>query len=277
MIPLVPVPHWFRSERLPMSTIRQLVFRVQALFIRLAFFLICIAAFAGVLATLLSATGVWPWLSLQAGIDGQMHPQAGIIAQIGLTCLAVMLAFYLPANGRILALERSHRDFHIQMEDVARAYHAAHAADRADTFQLASEFDAVKDRLAFLREHPELGDLEPEVLELAAQMSQVSHELADIYSDAKVDRARTFLRQRQEEMEQFNTRLDEAKIIMHELRQWTRDVEIDESVAKSQLSRLREELFELLPELSAQLQSPPDGTDPDEGSVVPLQSSRSKD
>lgn len=260
-----------------MSTLRQLVFRVQALFIRLAFFLICAAALIGVLATVLSATGVWPWLSLQAGVGDAAHPQAGMIAQIGLTCLAVMLAFYLPANGRILALERSHRDFHIHMTDVARAYHAAHAADRAGTFQIASEFDAVKDRLAFLREHPELGGLEPEVLELAAQMSQVSHELADIYSDAKVDRARTFLRQRQEEMAQFTTRLDEAKIIMHELRQWTRDVEIEESVAKSQLARLREELFELIPELSAQLQSPPDGTDPTEGSVVPLQSTRPRD
>lgn len=257
-----------------MSALRTFLFHVQAGFLRLTLFLVCGAAIFGIVATMLSAFGVWPWLSLQAGIGAQPVENAGMVAQIGLTCLALMLAFYLPANGRIMALERSHRNFSLNMDDVTRAYHAAHAADREGTFQIASEFDAVKDRLAFLREHPELGDLEPQVLELAAQMSQVSHELAEIYSDDKVTRARTFLKQRQEEIEQFSARLDDAKIVMHELRQWTRDVEIDESVARSQLSRLREELFELLPELSAQLQSPPDGTDPDASLVVPMQPPR---
>ncbi len=260
-----------------MSTLRKLILNIQALFIRLTLFLICIAALIGVVATSLSALGIWPWLSLDAGINGTPYPQAGMIAQIGLTVLALMLVFYLPANARILMLEKSHRDFSIHMDDVTLAYHTAHAADRAGTFQIASEFDAVKERLIFLREHPTLGDLEPDVLELAAQMSQVSHDLALTYSDEKVSRARTFLKQRQEEMEQFTTRLDEAKIILHELQQWTRDVEIEESIAKSQLSRLREELFELLPELSAQLQAPPDGTDPDEGSVVPMQSPQIRD
>lgn len=257
-----------------MSALRKLLFDIQAVFLRLTLFLICVAALFGLVATTLSAIGYWPWLSLQAGIDGISHPQAGMIVQIGLTVLMLMLLFYLPAHWRILQLERSHREFSLHMDDVTRAYHAAHAADRAGQFQIASEFDEVKERLAYLREHPDLGDLEPDVLELAAQMSQVSQDLAQTYSDEKVSRARMFLKQRQQEMEQFTTRLDEAKIILHELQQWTRDVEIEESIAKSQLSRLREELFELLPELSAQLQTPPDGTDPDEGSVVPLQSPR---
>lgn len=257
-----------------MSALRSLISHVQALFIRLTLFLVCLAAIFGVVSTGLAALGIWPWLSLQAGIGAELHPQAGMYAQVGLTCLAVALVFYLPAHTRIMALENAHRDFSLHMDDVTRAYYAAHAADRAGSFKVASEFDAVKDRLAFLRDHPELGDLEPEVLELAAQMSQVSQDLATIYSDEKVDRARTFLKQRQQEVEQFNTRLDDAKIIMHELRQWTRDVEIEESMARSQLARLREELFELLPELSAQLQTPPDGTDPDSASIVPMQPPR---
>lgn len=260
-----------------MSAVHTVLFKSQALFLRLTFALICIAALSAVIATALSAAGVWPWLSLQAGLDGTYYPQAGMVAQITLTALVLMLAFFLPANGRMLALENSHRKFTVQMEDVARAYHTAHAGDRKGLFNARSEFDAVKERLAFMRNHPDLGELEPEVLELAAQMSQVSQDLASTYSDANVERARTFLKQRQEELDGFQARLEDAKMVMHELRQWTRDVEIEESLAKSHLGRLREELFELLPELSAQLQSPPDGTDPESSSVVAMKPPRRAD
>jgi predicted nucleic acid-binding Zn-ribbon protein len=105
----------------------------------------------------------------------------------------------------------------------------------------------------------------------------VSQDLASTYSDANVERARTFLKQRQEELDAFQARLEDAKMVMHELRQWTRDVEIEESLAKSHLGRLREELFELLPELSAQLQGPPDGTDPETSSVVAMKPPRRAD
>ncbi len=255
-------------------SVRVLLLTIQALFLRLTLVMICAAALAAVTATSLSALGIWPWLELQAGLGGATYPQAGMIAQITLTALFVMLAFYLPTNARMLALERSHRRFSMQMEDVAHAYAAVHAADRGETFALASEFDAVKSRMSFLNDHPDLGGLEPEVLEVAAQMSQVSHELAETYSDANVARARTFLKQRQEETEQFSARLEDAKIILHELQQWTRDVEIEESIARSQLNRLRSELFELLPELSA-LQSERK-SDSSRASVVPMGKARSE-
>ncbi|MFW8637239.1 DNA repair protein [Cribrihabitans pelagius] len=264
-----------------MTAFHDVLFKAQTLFQRLTFALICAAALGAVVATALSAAGVWPWLTLEAGLNGTLYPQAGMVAQIALTVLAVMLAFFLPANGRMLALENSHRKFTLQMEDVARAYHAAHAADRKGLFNAASEFDAVKERLAFMRNHPDLGGLEPEVLELAAQMSQVSQDLAKTYSDDNVSRARTFLKQRQEELEAFQARLEDTKAVVAELRQWTRDVEIEESLAKSHLARLREEVFELMPELSAQLHGKPDGTGPDSGpgtgSVVPMQPPRRAD
>ncbi|OBY25069.1 DNA repair protein [Leisingera sp. JC1] len=263
-----------------MAGIQSILFTAQTVFMRLAFALICLAAAAMLSATTLAALGIWPWLSLQAGLGGEVMPQAGMATQIALTALAVMLAFFLPANGRIMALESSHRRFSMNMEDVLQAYQLAHAGDRAGVFTLASEFDAVKERLAFMRDHPDLQGLEPDVLEVAAQMSQVSqvsHELAETYSDAKVARARQFLKQRQEELETFKARLEDAQIIMHELRQWTRDVEIEESIAKSHLGRLRGELFELLPELSAQLQGQPDGSGPEGGSVVPIQPPRRAD
>ncbi|MEX0307787.1 MAG: DNA repair protein [Ruegeria sp.] len=253
-----------------MAALHTITLQFQNALLRLTFFLICAAALFAVTSTVLSALGVLPWLSMQAGFSNGAEVDAGIYIQIGLTALILMLAFYLPSNARMMVLENTHRKFTMNMQDVAGAYQAAHAADRSGAFALASEFDAVKERMAFLRDHPDLQSLEPQVLELAAQMSQVSQELADTYGEAKVSRARTFLQQRQEEVEQFQQRIEEAQIIQHELRQWTRDIEIEESIAKSQLARLRDELFDLLPELSAQLQTPPNDKDPSASSVVAL-------
>ncbi|MGV6803867.1 MAG: DNA repair protein [Ruegeria sp.] len=253
-----------------MAALHTISIHFQNVFLRLTFFLICAAALFAVSATLLAAANVWPWLTMQAGLGGQDIANAGTYIQIGLTALVLMLAFYLPSNGRMMALENAHRKFSLQMQDVVDAYRIAHAADRSGLFALASEFDAVKERMAFLREHPDLQTLEPEILELAAQMSQISHELAETYGDTKVARARAFLKQRQEEVELFQRRIEDAQTIQHELRQWTRDIEIEESIAKSQLARLRDELFELLPELSAQLQTPPDDNDPTASSVIAM-------
>ncbi|WP_254449233.1 DNA repair protein [Ruegeria sp. HKCCA5491] len=207
---------------------------------------------------------------MQAGFGTGTYVDAGMFIQIALTALILMLAFYLPANARMMALENAHRKFSLNMQDISYAYQLAHAADRGDTFLLSSEFDAVKERMAFLRHHPDLQSLEPEILELAAQMSQISHELAETYGDAKVSRARMFLQQRQEEIEQFQQRIGDAQTIQQELRQWTRDIEIEESIAKSQLARLRDELFELLPELSAQLQTPAEDRETSASSVIAM-------
>ena len=251
-----------------MAALHAATLQFQNAFLKFTFFLICAAALGAFSATALSALGVIPWLSMQAGFGEAGVADAGIYIQIGLTALILMLAFYLPSSARMMALERTHRNFSLNMQDVAGAYQLAHAADRSGAFSLSSEFDAVKERMAFLRDHPDLQGLEPQVLELAAQMSQISQELADTYSDAKVDRARAFLKQRQEEVEQFQQRIEDAQTIQHELRQWTRDIEIEESIAKSQLARLRDELFDLLPELSVQLQSSPDDQTP--ASVVAM-------
>ena len=135
------------------------------------------------------------------------------------------------------------------MSDVSRAYGAVHAADRGDAFRLSNEFDSVRERLIYLRDHPELSPLEPAVLEEAAQMSHISKELAEVYSNDRVARARGFLEQRQFELQQFNDRLGQAKIVSTELKHWHHEIELEESVAAAQLDRLREELKDVLPEL----------------------------
>jgi len=216
---------------------------------RLAVLVFFVAAVTLVGLTLMAAVGAAPWLELRASFNGVPYDNAGQIAQIGVTVLAVLLCFYLPSNARIMRLETSHRRFEISMHDVARAYALAHSSDRDGVFRMSSEFDAVRERLSYLRDHPDLQSLEPALLDVAAQMSHISRELAEVYSDERVERARAFLTQRQQEVAGFNARLDQAKRVCQELKHWAHEVDLEESVAVSQLNRLRDDLRDILPEL----------------------------
>lgn len=217
-------------------------------------------------ASAAAALGLVPWPQVALFFGGQAVPMAGMWLQLGLTLMAVLLLFYLPANARMARLERSHRSFAMGMEDVARAYRIAHAADRAGVFSLSAEFDAMRARLEHLRSHPDLAHLEPELLQLAAQMSQETRELARTYSDAKVSRARMFLQQRQEEVQALTDRLAIARRTCDELRRWLTDIEAEERQAQVQLKRLEADLKEILPGLGYDF----DHDDAREANVVAL-------
>lgn len=240
--------------------LRSVTFLVQVLMQRLAVVVFAISALGLTGLTLMAAFEAAPWLEFSVDIGGTPYDQAGIYAQIGLTVLVLLLCFFLPTNARIMRLENSHRHFAIGMQDIARAYAVAHGADRDGLFQMSSEFDAVRERLAYLRNHPDLDRLEPDLLEVAAQMSHISQELADVYSVEKVARARDFLRQRQEEIARFNTRIDQAKQVASEMKHWLHEVELEEAVSASQLQRLQDELRAILPELGHEEIARPDGT-----------------
>lgn len=211
--------------------------------------LILFIGLSAIVFTVMSSLGLAPWLTFSATFGEFAYPQAGMITQIVVTIILGSLFFFMPSARRILSLERSHRNFQMTMQDVARAYHVCHTADRAGVFTLSSEFDAVRERLSYLREHPDLDALEPAVMEVAAQMSQQSRELADIYSDEKVTRAKTFLRQRQEEAERQQSLIVEAHHNLRDIRKWSQQVELEESVVASQLSQLHEQLEATLPQL----------------------------
>ena len=193
--------------------------------------------------------GFSQWLYMPMSFGNTIYSDAGMYLQIGVTVFAFSLLFYMPSSARVMALEHSHRRFHITMEDVAHAYYASHRANRKDAFKLKSEFDSIRERISYLNEHPDLADLEPNVVEGASQMSHVARDLADTYSDKKVKRAKDFLVQRQQDIEDFNERLETAKATAIELRQWVQAVDKEDSVARSQLNRMREELQDILPEL----------------------------
>ncbi|WP_334061282.1 DNA repair protein [Limimaricola cinnabarinus] len=215
----------------------------------LAMTILGLAAAVALAASVAAALGYLPWLELTASFGETALPWAGMALQLFLTALLVTLVFFLPSSGRVLALENSHRNFRISMDDVARAYHVAHTADRAGVFTMSSEFDAVRERLAFLRDHPDLGHLEHDVMEVAAQMGEQARDLADIYSDEKVARARKFLAQRQEDAERQQERIVEALHVCREMKRWADQVELEESVVASQLAQLDDQLQTMLPEL----------------------------
>ncbi len=215
----------------------------------LAQFVLLALAAVLVAATVMAALGWLPWPELALSFGGPPLPAAGMWAQIAMTVLAVLLTLYLPANRRMTRLERSHRSFAMGIEDVARAYRQAHASDRAGVFALSAEFDSVRARMEHLRDHPDLAHLEPELLQLAAQMSHETRELARAYSDDKVARARVFLRQRQEEVQSLTDRLAVARRTCDELRRWMQDIDREERVAQTQLRRLEADLKEILPML----------------------------
>ncbi len=217
-------------------------------------------------ATIMASLGHLPWPSLALAFGDAALPDAGMWLQLGLTALLLLLCLFLPANARMARLERSHRNFAIGLADVAQAYRLAHAADRAGVFALSGEFDAVRARLAHLREHPDLAHLEPELLQLAAEMSYTTRDLARTYSDDRVARARAFLQQRQEEVQALTDRITIARRTTDELRRWLTDIEAEERQAEQQIKRLEADLREILPQIGYALEN----DDPRETTVVQL-------
>ena len=207
------------------------------------------AALLAVGACIASAAGIIPWLAIPATAGGAPVAWLGPVVQIGSALVLLTVAGMLPAMMRVARLEAAHRSFAMGMDDVARAYQVSHAADRAGAFRLKSEFDAVRERIAHLREHPDLDGMEPEVLELAAQMSTQTRKLAETYSDDAVERARRFLEQRQEEVERTREAIARAHHSARELKRWTSAVELEEQVVESQLQRLDEDMEALMPRL----------------------------
>ncbi|MEO1948874.1 DNA repair protein [Thioclava sp.] len=231
---------------------------------------VAVTALAAIGAVAAASLGLMPWLSLEAQFGETALPDFGVWLQVGAALLALILLLYLPSCSRVSKLEGSHRRFHVGMDDVARAYRSAHDSDRAGVFALSGEFDAVRERITHLRQHPDLGGLEPELLELAAQMSLQSRDLAEVYSAEKVKRARAFLEQRQQEVETLSDQISVARRTCSELREWLTDVETEEREVSAEFSLLERDLRDILPLLGYEIE---DGPQPN---VVPIAKKESK-
>lgn len=207
-----------------------------------------IVTLSGILSTVASAAGLIPWLALPAPAGAVNPLPYGMIVQLMVAALCLALLLTVPAMMRVFQLERTHRDFQITMDDVARAYYVAHDADRAEQFTMSAEFDAVRERMEFMKDHPDLGLLEPDIMQVAAQMSAVSKELASTYSHEKVERARAVLQQRQQEVYDLQQRIAQARKVAHEIQRWENAVAVDEGLAQEALDELRTELAKVMPD-----------------------------
>lgn len=210
---------------------------------------IAAGALVGLGATGMAFAGLLSWPQIAFTYDGQAVPWAGQALQIGVTALLLGLLAILPATVRVLKLEASHRRFEMNMDDVTRAYRAAHMADRAEMFEMQREFDAVRERYRYLTKRPELAEMDDELLTMAAQMSHLSRHFAESFSEEKTARARESLKQRLADAETLDNRIQEAYAATREIRRLLDDVDAEESAVIAQLHRLREEVASLgLPE-----------------------------
>lgn len=211
----------------------------------LAMTLVFLAASVSLVATVLAFAGHLPWPAIAVSYGTIDLPWFGQALQIGVTALLFLLVATFPAARRVMRLETSHRRFEIGMDDITRAYRAAHMADRAEMFGMQREFDAVRERYKYLRELPELAEIDAELLTVAAQMSEQSRELAQSFSDEKVLRAKESLKQRLKDTETLQARIQGAHAAIREIRRLMDEVDIEESTVAAQMQRLREELAEL--------------------------------
>lgn len=213
------------SKLLPLANLLQL----------LAAGLLAIAAFALLIVTSLSALGVLPWLEISAAFGGTPLLWAGPAVQIGATVLLIVLTSFLPSSFRVVRLEQAHRRFEIDMDDVTRAYRAAHLADRADVFEMHREFDAVRERYRFLKDQPDFAEMDDMLVTIAAQMSEQSRELAGRFSDKRVERLQESLRHRRQEVDALLDRSLDLRKKAAKLKAMSDAVEDDEARAMANL------------------------------------------
>jgi len=211
----------------------------------IAKWLLIALAVSAVIATVLAANGTLAWLDLSTTAADGTSSQVGPMIQIAVTLCLVALVAFLPTVNRVMALENSQREKY--------AYIASHSADRASQFKLSDEYDDIRARIEYMRDHPDLATLEPELLELAAQMSHASRDIAKIYSDEKVRRAKAFLAERQHEVADFQDKLELAMSVTAELKRWRYDIDASETEAERQMDRLEKDLKEILPTIGYEL------------------------
>jgi hypothetical protein len=204
----------------------------------------------------------WPVLTVTLADGTTLN--ALIYASYAMSLLGIIIAALIPGSKRVLALEQSHRDFKISLDDVGQAFNIVFAADRNGMFKLQHEFDSVRERLEFLQSYPDLKNQEPEILTLAAQMSYQSRYLAQAFSTETVSRAEDFLRQRTYELQRGEQRIEDAQKILQRVRSEASSLALSEQVQDSQMTRIVDEIthqlgplgFQVIPKPSSIIEFP---------------------
>ena len=180
-----------------------------------------------------------------------------------MTLLSVSGLYFVAGNPLKQKMLRSR--FEINMEDVGRAYYAAHSADREGVFRLTEQYDSVLERLRWLQQQPDFAELNHEVLVVAAQMSELSRTLAERFSERNVDRAKAFLAEREEQMEAVGTLVSQTIETLTIIRLRTQKLNEEDVKNATLLKELDAEFSALLKPLGYQLVRPTEADN-----IVPL-------
>jgi hypothetical protein len=175
-----------------------------------------------------------PTLVIGSGVNSVFN---GVLLTLPALFAAIQLTF-VPSAWRVLRLERSHREFRTGMNDIEEAYYRSHSADRAGTYRLTREFDAVMERARHLQSLPDLHGMEPDILILAAQMSYMSRDIAAAFNDEKVAAAKEFISKRLTEAEQFETQIEAFKRTIESIRADASKIHTLETDAGAMLEKL---------------------------------------
>jgi hypothetical protein len=217
--------------------------------------------------TVLDASGQLHWQQLMHPIERYVVNDNGIVLQISICLFLVLAALLLSTLSRLARLERLQKTSALSLPDIATAYRLSHAADRKGAFALVGEFDQMRLRMDHLRNHPDLQDLQDDLLQIAAQMSMQTRDLARIYSDENVKGATDFLRQRQLDVQALSDQLTIARTTCDELLACSNTVDADDDQIRQHIEQLEHELKDILPSLGFS----PIAARPRHGNVVALQ------
>ncbi|MCB6176829.1 hypothetical protein LHP98_01640 [Rhodobacter sp. Har01] len=159
-------------------------------------------------ATGLALIGTLPWLMLTPQTAAGPEASAGMWLQLGLTLMAVALAYGLSAHLRMARLETGQRSFAVAIEDVIRARRMRPDGERAALFAHAPGPDA-----------------DPR---------------GDHRIDPRTVRARVFLQRQQAAVESLAEELDQAQRTCDDLRQRLDEIEAGERDLRHRLRLLAE-------------------------------------
>jgi ribosome-associated toxin RatA of RatAB toxin-antitoxin module len=161
-----------------------------------------------------------------------------------MTALIVLALAYSYRSA--LTIEVTRTNFQINMEDVMHAFARIFEADRNGMFHLPQQFDAINERLSWVRQQPEFQESEHAVLLLAAEMSVASQNLDHAYGEEVIESAQTLLAQRETQLNQLEVQLREVRAIAAEITPLLRGLEDREDRVRSahqrELALLQERL-----------------------------------
>lgn len=191
---------------------------------------------------------VAPTIALNLEVNGQSVNFATGLGVI-LSLIGISIIGLTVGNARAIKLENSHRNFHIGMDDVEMAFLQAFAADKAGMFRLPNLFDAVRERMLHLRNLPDLQGFEPDILALAAQMSQVSAKVAQAFSEEKVAHAQAFIAQRLDEVVRLERQITTLRELKASIKKQALTITTDKAALDKEAEATWNEIVQILASL----------------------------